>query len=69
MMEPLPSEANALPPVCSSCVHHPPTTTPQEEVHLLVPADSLMFNFWVTMVLAIVGQSVGLLVMIYQQIR
>ncbi|KAI8463954.1 MAG: Meckelin [Monoraphidium minutum] len=38
-----------------------------EDVHLLVPPDSGMYNFWVTMVLAVVGQSVGLLWTIYQQ--
>lgn len=44
-------------------------TQPQEDVHLLVPPDSGMYNFWVTMVLAIVGQSVGLLWTIYRQIK
>jgi meckelin len=41
----------------------------QVEVHLLVPPDSGMYNFWVTMVLAVVGQAVGLLWVIYQQIK
>ncbi|KIY92883.1 putative Meckelin [Monoraphidium neglectum] len=41
----------------------------QVEVHLLVPPDSGMYNFWVTMVLAVVGQAVGLLWVIYQQIN
>ena len=36
---------------------------------LLVPPDSEMYNFWVTMVLAIVGQSVGLLWTLYRQIK
>lgn len=38
-------------------------------MHLLVPADAGMYNFWVTMVLAIVGQSLGLLWMIYRQVK
>ena len=41
----------------------------QEQVHLLVPPDSGMYNFWVTMVLAVVGQSVGLLWTLYRQVK
>jgi meckelin len=40
----------------------------QEVVLLLLPDDQL-YNFYVTVVLAMVGQSVGLLHMLYQQIR
>jgi meckelin len=35
---------------------------------LMVPNDQL-YNFWVTVVLAVVGQSVGLLYVLYKQIR
>lgn len=48
---------------------HRPPPRPQAEVHLLVPPDSEMYNFWVTMVLAVVGQSVGLLWVLYQQVK
>ncbi|GBF95222.1 meckelin [Raphidocelis subcapitata] len=41
----------------------------QEEVHLLVPPDSGMYNFWVTLVLAVVGQAVGLLWVLYEQVN
>jgi meckelin len=41
----------------------------QEGVLLLMLPDDQLYNFWVTVVLAIVGQSVGLLQMLYQQIR
>jgi meckelin len=46
---------------------NPPS--PQEEVHLLVLPDSGMYNFWVTMVLAVVGQAVGLLWVLYEQVK
>ena len=38
-------------------------------MQLLVPPDSAMFNFWVTLVLAVVGQSVGLLWVLYRQVK
>lgn len=41
----------------------------QEGVLLLMLPDDQLYNFWVTVVLAMVGQSVGLLQMLYQQIR
>jgi meckelin len=45
------------------------TPAPQVQVHLLVPPDPQLYNFWVTMVLAIVGQSVGVLWMLYRQVK
>lgn len=41
----------------------------QEGVLLMMLPDDQLYNFWVTVVLAMVGQSVGLLQMLYQQIR
>jgi meckelin len=41
----------------------------QEGVLLLLLPDDQLYNFYVTVVLAMVGQSVGLLHMLYQQIR
>jgi meckelin len=41
----------------------------QEGVLLLMLPDDQLYNFYVTVVLAMVGQSVGLLQMLYQQIR
>uniref|UniRef100_A0A383WB01 Meckelin n=1 Tax=Tetradesmus obliquus TaxID=3088 RepID=A0A383WB01_TETOB len=40
----------------------------QEGVLLLMLPDAQLHNFWVTMVLALVGQSLGLLKMLYEQI-
>lgn len=34
-----------------------------------LPAVNQLYNFWVSVVLAVVGQSIGLLAMIYRQIR
>lgn len=41
----------------------------QEGVLLMMLPDDQLYNFWVTVVLAMVGQAVGLLQMLYQQIR
>jgi meckelin len=41
----------------------------QEGVLLLMLPDAQLHNFWVTVVLAMVGQSLGLLKMLYEQIR
>jgi len=41
----------------------------QEGVLLLMLPDDQLYNFWVTVVLAMVGQSLGLLQMLYTQIR
>lgn len=41
----------------------------QEGVLLLMLPDDQLYNFYVTVVLAMVGQSVGLLQMLYQQTR
>ena len=41
----------------------------QEGVLLLMLPDDQLYNFWVTVVLAMVGQSIGLLQMLHQQIR
>jgi meckelin len=41
----------------------------QEPVMLLMLPDAQLYNFWVTVVLAMVGQSLGLLKMLYEQIR
>jgi meckelin len=41
----------------------------QEGVLLLVLPDDQLYNFYVTVVLAMVGQAVGLLQMLYTQIR
>ena len=41
---------------------------PQSAYFMIVPDDDL-YNFWVTVVLAIVGQSVGLVYTIYDQVR
>jgi hypothetical protein len=54
---------------CSPSLPSPPTLPHQEEVHLLVPPDAEMYNFWVTMVLAVVGQAVGLLWVVYGQVK
>lgn len=40
----------------------------QEVVNLLVPPDDQLYNFWVAMILATVGQSVGLLITLYRQV-
>lgn len=42
---------------------------PQSKVHLLVPPDSELYNFWVTMILAVVGQAVGVLWVLWQQVK
>jgi meckelin len=41
----------------------------QEGVLLLMLPDDQLYNFYVTVVLAMVGQAVGLLQMLYTQIR
>jgi len=41
----------------------------QESVLLLMLPDPLLYNFWVTVVLAIVGQSLGLLQMLFEQVK
>jgi hypothetical protein len=51
-------------PLCTFDARHT-----QEKVHLLVPPDAGIYNFWVTMVLALVGQSVGLLWIMYAQVK
>jgi meckelin len=41
----------------------------QEAVHVLMLPDDQLYNFWVTVILAIVGQSVALLQMMYRQVK